>query len=254
MIQRLVKITNGLYRGAAPSPHDVLWLRDKLGIKKIVSLDERSGNAINRTCYMLGIEHIITPLDETRGSLLKFLHNDLKKLLLKGRPTYLHCFAGKDRTGFVTAIFKCKYMGEDPEKAIKEAEALDFGKDLTPQFLKMTEIYKKLIRKCKPEADSNNAADIVSNEREYIEDGHSSYLDEGRPGSFAPYLDVTKSNPIDGVVYNEINDQEDTRENYKQHIKLEDGSHDVPLVGVYNNDAGIHGAGPTEPLGGFIYD
>jgi len=44
MIKRFrVVIPDVLYRGSAPTAQDVLELHDKLKIKKIVSLDERSG-------------------------------------------------------------------------------------------------------------------------------------------------------------------------------------------------------------------
>jgi hypothetical protein len=108
---------------------------------------------------------------------------------------------------------------------------------------------------CKPAKDVNNA-DIVSNEREYVGDGRDSYLDEAHPGSFAPYLDQTRQNPMDAV-YNYINDQSPTRENYQEYksIKEHDKEEDVvPMVGVFNNDAGGRGFGPTENYSGFFYD
>lgn len=255
MINKLKKITDGLYRGSAPSPADVYWLKENLGINKIISLDKHCGRMIDRACKKLDIQHIIIPLDHTRHSLLNLLRYNLKDLLLDDRPTFIHCFAGKDRTGFVTALFQCKYMGKNPEQAIEEAVSLGFGKDLDPEYHHMIDIYKKLIRKCKSSKDENSA-DIVSNEREYISDNRDSFLDEGHQGSFAPYLSVTRQNPIDAV-YNYINDQSPTRQNYdpnkpiKEHDK-EKG--EVPQVGVFNNDAGGRGFGPTENYSGFFYD
>jgi hypothetical protein len=252
MIQRLKKITDGLYRGSAPSPADIYWLKENLRINKIISLDKHCGQMIDRVCKKLNIAHIIIPLDHTRKSLLKLFKYDLKKLLLEDGPTYIHCFAGKDRTGFVSALFECKYMGKDPELAIKEAESMGFGLDLDPEYKNMIEIYKKIIRRCKSSKDENNA-DIVSNEREYISDNRSSFLDEGHQGSFAPYLSVTKQDPIDSV-YNYINDQSPTRENYDYNKSIKEHNNDVPQVGVFNNDAGGRGFGPTENYSGFFYD
>lgn len=253
MIHKLKKITDGLYRGSEPTPNDVLWLKENLGIKKIVSLDKLAGIKIDRPCKMLGIQHVMVPLDQTKQSLLAFLQHDLKKLLLDGKPTYIHCFAGKDRTGFVTALFKCKYMKEDPEIALQEAKSLGFGVNLDPSYGKMIQMYEKLIRSCKPSKDENKA-DIVSNEREYIDDNRSGPLDEGHQGSFAPYLSVTRQDPMDAV-YNYIDDQSDTRENYKSRPIKEHKDEDViPQVGVFNNDSGARGFGPTENYGGFFYD
>lgn len=252
MIQRLKKVTDGLYRGSAPSSKDVLWLKEKLDINKIVSLDEISGNKIDRICKILHIQHIMLPIDASRRSLLNFFSHDLKKLLLNNGPTYLHCQQGKDRTGLVIALFKCKYMGIDPESAIKEAKELGFGINVNP---KITNLYEKLIRSCNLSFKDRNNADIVSNEREYKGDNRDSFLDEGHQGSFAPYLDKTKQYPMDAV-YNYIDEQSPTRENYHSNklIQIHQIENVIPQVGVFNNDAGGRGFGPTENYSGFFYD
>lgn len=251
MIQRLKKITDGLYRGSAPSPKEVLWLKETLKINKIVSLDRETGDKIERACDMLGIKHIKTYIDANKSSLINLFQHDLKELLLDDGPTYIHCHHGKDRTGLLAAVFKVKYMGMSPEKAIREAKSLGFGIGVNPEWVKL---YEKIIRTCKPEKDSNDA-DIVSNVREHVGDNKDSYLDQGNQGSFAPYLSKTREYPVDSV-YNSINDQSPTRENYDPNkpIKEHDQQDVIPQVGVFNNDAGGRGFGPVENAGGFFYD
>lgn len=254
MIHRFMKVTDNLYRGSAPSPKDLIQLQDKYNIKKIVSLDEMSAKRISRAAKILGIKHIIIPITGSKTSLLKLFSYNLKKLLLEGGPTFVHCSAGKDRTGLVSALIKCKYLNEDPEKALQEAKAIGLGVGIDPII---TQLYEKLIRSCKKDADINSA-DIVSNERDYIGDNKDSFLDEGHQGSFAPYLSKTREYPYDSV-YNYINDQSPTRENYQSYkedkvIKEHDEEDVIPICGLFNNDVGVHGAGPAEPVGGFIYD
>lgn len=253
MIVRLRKVTPELYRGSAPSPKDVQWLKDNLHIKKIVSLDKESGDLIDRTTQLLHIKHIMLPIEmhNLRKSLLAFLKHDLKKLFLDGGPTYVHCAAGKDRTGLAIALVKCKYFGKDSEDAIEEAKSLGFGLDVDPKVIKT---FEKLIRSCKPSQDTNNV-DIVGNEREYIGDNRDSFLQDSQRSSFSPYLSKTRQYPYD-IVYNPINDQSQTRENYKStSIKEHDTDKaNVPQVGIYDNGAGISGAGPALNTGGFIYD
>jgi Tyrosine phosphatase family len=258
MIHRFRKVTDQLYRGSAPSPKDVAWLKDNLNIHKVVSLDKSAGDRINRVCQLSGIHHIIIPIDilHLKKDLLSFLSNDLKELFLEGGPTYVHCEAGKDRTGLAVALVKCKYLGMKPDDAIQEAKSLGFGLDVDPKPIK---VFENLIKSCKPVADENNA-DIVSNEREYIGDNRDSFLDEGHQGSFAPYLSVTKQNPMDAL-YNFVVDQSPTRENYHPTKSIKTHDHNgteedsIPQVGVYDNDAGGRGFGPVEPNpGGFIYD
>lgn len=253
MIHRLRKITNGLYRGSAPSPTDVADLKHHLGIKKIISLDKVTGDKIDRACKLLGIKHIKMYIDEKQSSLAQLFKQDLKKLLLEGGPTFIHCLHGKDRTGLVSALFKCKFMGVSPEKAIEEAKSLGFGLGVNPQTV---HLYEKLIKSCKSAKD-NNDADIVSNEREYIGDNRDSFLDESRQDSFSPYLDHTRQNPADAV-YNYINDQAPTRQNYDPDRPISEHNQEetdvVPQVGIFNNDAGGRGFGPVENAGGFFYD
>jgi protein tyrosine/serine phosphatase len=251
MIHKFIKVQDGLYRGSAPTPKDVQILKDKYGINKIVSLDQAAADVISNTCKLLGINQVIVPLDETKQSLINFLSYNLKDLLTKGGPTFIHCKHGKDRTGLAIALYECKYKGKDPEEAIKEAKKLGFGIGVDPRFINL---YEKLIRSCKPVTD-NNSADIVSNEREYKGDSRDSYLDEANRSSFESYLGKNRQYPYDAV-YNSINDQSPTRENYQDKpIKEYPLENDIiPQVGIYDNDAGGRGFGPTENFSGFIYD
>lgn len=251
MIRRFRAVIPGvLYRGSAPSPQDVLELKDKLGIKKIVSLDKAAGERIDRACKMLGIKQVKMYIEDFRRDTMRLLSQDLKKLFLEGGPTFVHCHEGKDRTGLVSAIIKCKYLGMDPEKAIEEAKSLGFGVGIPP---KMTHLYEKIIRSCKPSKDENSA-DIVSMEREYAGDNRDSFLDEAQRGSFAPFLDHTRQNPMDAL-YTYINDQSPTRQNYPDtslfRYDPEKGDA-VPNVGEFDNDAGQRGFGPTENYNGFF--
>lgn len=253
MISKFKMVTNGLYRGSAPSPQDVVILHDKYNIKKMVSLDQACGDRIKKICNSLKIKHIIIPMIFDRSSLIMLLQNDLKSLLIDDGPTYVHCFAGKDRTGLVCALFECKYLGIDPDNVISEAKSMGFGIGVDPVI---TNLYEKVIMACKPSKDINSA-DIVSNVREYTGEGNDTYLEESGRSSFAPYLDGTREYPYDSV-YNWINDQSPTRENYSRTDSYkpmnENDTDTIPSVGLFNNDAGGRGFGPVENVSGFFYD
>lgn len=254
MIRRFREIVPGkFYRGSAPSPRDVLELSDKLGIKKIVSLDQVTGDKIDRACKLLGIQHVKLYLNHNRQSILHAVTQNLKELFIDGGPTFVHCQEGKDRTGLMVALFKCKYMGMKPEKALEEAKSLGFGIGVPPA---MTRMYEKLILSAKPIASSKdkNSADIVSNERDYKGDNRDGVLDEAHQGSFAPYLDHTKQNPMDAL-YTYINDQSPTRQNYPDTSLFRydpEKGNAVPNVGEFDNDAGQRGFGPMENYNGFF--
>lgn len=191
MINRFIKINDYLYRGGAPSAEDVLTLHQLFGINKIISLDGNIGKKVDRICKLLGINHIIIPIN---GSDLEpialLLSYDLKKLLMDDGPTFVHCAQGKDRTGMVIAMFKCKYMGWSCQEALKEAEKLGFGIGLEP---KVKNLYRKIICMCCQKKHDhtnldNNSADIIDNMRNDQMD-HDINLP-----SFAPFLDFQAKN------------------------------------------------------------
>jgi hypothetical protein len=254
LLKRFIKVTDGLYRGSAPSPEDVVNLHKYFGIQKIVSLDANVAQKIDKIVKALGIEHVLIPINERDPApLITLMSQDLKDLLLKGGPTYVHCLAGKDRTGMVIAMVECKYLGVSCKDAIEEAIKLGFGIGLDP---KTARLYIKIIKKycnCNQAnlSHDNNNADIVDNSRPGS-DWRGSVLDSADLSSFAPYLDYDRQYPYDAV-YDYTNQQYPTRNNKDlEKVKEEKGREtDIPLVGLYDNDAGVHGIGPVEPGNGF---
>jgi hypothetical protein len=250
LIRRFIKVTDGLYRGSAPTPEDVINLQKHFGIKKIVSLDAISGAKIDKITKALGIQHIVIPINgKDYNPIIVLVSQNLKSLLLDDGPTFVHCFAGKDRTGMVIAMFQCKYMGMSYKDAIDEAHKIGFGLGLDP---KVAKFYLQVIKKYCDNQIDNNDADIVDNSRPG-DDWRGSVLDTADISSFAPYLDPTSQFPQYNV-YNDKNDQYPTRNNKDlEKVTDEEGrGSDVPLVGTFDGDAAmLGGAGPVEPGGGF---
>jgi hypothetical protein len=255
MIKRFRQITDGLFRGSAPSENDVINLHKYLGVNKIISLDKATGEAIDGICKALHIKHIIIPLNGRKGPLIQLLGYDLYHLLMDGGPTFFHCMEGKDRTGLVAAMFRCLYMGYTYEEALAEAKSLGFGVGVNPFIIGL---YTNILKNVCKERDQES---IVGNERSYKSDsdGRGSYLDQAHQGSFAPFISKTRQYPYDNP-YNSINDQSPTRTNYDHsaspyaEIGTDPENEDIPLIGQYDANGGIRGFGPAEPYGGFIHD
>lgn len=187
MPDRFYKVTDGLYRGGAPTPEEVSSvLKDVFNINKIVSLDEVSGNTINQICEDLGIEHINIPLGRGDDPKVKELEKIIPTLLENG-PTYIHCRHGKDRTGMAVAMFMV-YDGWPVEKALQEAAKIGMGAGLKPSTAKS---YYDAVKKYNPK-DSNDAEDIVSITR-----------DQNKFGPTVPNPFVTNFSPPSG--YEQIN-------------------------------------------------
>ncbi len=278
MIKRFYKINDDLYRGGAPSTGDVMDLHDRFGIRKIVSLDEMIGKKIDRQCNLLGIEHVIIPIDATKlEPIATLLNMDLHQLLIDGGPTFVHCFEGKDRTGMVIAMYDCKFNDISCDDALEKAKLLGFGLGVPP---KITRFYEHAVRAycgCPAPKDSKkdeNNADIVDHTREFEGEWHDTYLDEADRKSFAPSQDPA----ISEYPYNVVNVNEGGY-GYNPHDYPEYSGYDyaysptkstreqpaetpitfegnaagaTPLVGQYENDVGLHGVSPVELGGGFV--
>ena len=253
MIKRFIKVNDNLYRGSAPTVEDVINLHKHFNIQKIVSLDAMAGAKINRIAKLLNIDHIIIPIDNDKiEPIVKLTSYNLYDLLIKNGPTYVHCLEGKDRTGTVIAMFKCKFMHVSCNEAINEAKLIGFGIGLLPQVKKFYEKIIRLYCECEDDADENNA-DIVDNTRAPNSDWRGSVLDEADMKSFAPFFDTTRQYPYNSV-YDYKYDQYPTRDNVDLEKITENPGRetDVPLVGLYDNDSGMKGIGPVDMGGGWV--
>ncbi len=123
-------IPNLLYRGGAPNS-EVFVLKDKWGIKQIISLDESVGKSIAEDCKIAGIKQIILPVHEIEENGRDIIMDKIDKIgvtnLIGELPTYVHCKHGKDRTGMFIARYRTE-NGWNASKAVEEAVLFGFGK------------------------------------------------------------------------------------------------------------------------------
>lgn len=253
MIYRFKEVIPGVFRGSAPALKDVAGLVRNFKIKKIVSLDKKEGEKIKKICKSLGIKHIIFPLYGKRSDVLKVLNKDLKKLFIDDGPVFIHCRAGKDRTGFIAALLRVMYDNEDPEDAIDEAKSLGFGYMLPKQWQKAIKLYEDAIRKAKPIKDKNSADTVLDLSRDYNHDDYrGSPLNQATQHSLAPYVDTTRKYPYDNQYVTELRLNDDKQVGLNNIITNNVNS--IPYVGTYDNATGIRGVGPTENSGGFLHD
>lgn len=261
MIRRFRNVSDELYRGSAPSIRDLTLLK-RMGIKKIVSLDQASGMKINRAAKLLGIKHIMLPIDiGKKSTLINFLSHDIPKLFDEDGPTFVHCAEGKDRTGLACAIYRCEAEGWSCKKAMKEARHLGFGIGVDPNVIKL---YNKIIKKscgCKDKDmhDVSFAYDIVSNQREYPSTyGTSDYtLDDWEQQSWSPYEDYKVREFPYAKQHIDWPEQYQSRQDYQLDDRTEDSSKDYgdgfPQAGGWDTSTnGIMGAGPSMIGSGFI--
>jgi len=119
-----VVVSGKLYRGGFIDNIKQLQALKDLGVERVVSLHNNPD--ITRMCNKLGLEHVIAPIEtgkpEEYGR--KILGDNISKYLLK-KPTYVHCWFGKDRTGGVIARFRTE-NGWSNKDAYLEAKSYGF--------------------------------------------------------------------------------------------------------------------------------
>jgi Tyrosine phosphatase family len=256
-MQNFAKVNTHLFRCDSPSVSDVHKLFDKYDVRKIVSLDKDAGEKISRVCKLLGIKHIMLPIDiGDRKSLIKFLNQDISKLLSSDDGNVLlHCQRGKDRTGFAIALYRCVVDGWAYEKALKEANSFGFGIGVDP---KVIELYKKILHKASDkDVNSLDAGyDIVDRQRNYPSDYADYSLDGWEIGSWSPYSDYRVCEfPYANV--DSPNDEEDTTRityDLDDTDSLNKKPMTAPQVGQYDAGGapGMYGAGPSMVGSGVI--
>jgi Tyrosine phosphatase family len=249
-MQRFRQVAEGIYRGSAPSVNDVKILKDKFNIKKIISLDELAGKHIDRVCSILGIKHIMLPIDiENLGTLVYFLSQNIKNLLENGKPTFIHCMEGKDRTGLAIAIYRCQVQGWSAEKAIKEANQLGFGVGVP---IDIVDLYKRIIKKESKDKQDINNADIVSNVRET---GPDFTLDNLEMQSWSPYWDYRIKRYPDNDVQINYDEQYKARNDEQPNdiLDMEINESIMPQSGTYDQAGpGMNGLAPSSVGSGIM--
>ena len=234
-----VVVPGKLYRGALIDNIEQLsMLRDKFGIQRIVSL--HSSPEIGRMCNKIGLEHVPAPLESGTSDEFgrKILGNSVSKFLLE-KPTYIHCWFGKDRTGGVIARFRTE-TGWPCEAAYREAKAYGF-QDIFVDFIDW------FSENCdKPPINTDNIRKLFKNTNPYVNPEITSEADS-KPDIFKKYDDpvahVRKDKPTVVLPHN-IPDMNVVQEGLERpqempitHEGIEKGDPDGPyyLVDLIDN-------------------
>jgi tyrosine-protein phosphatase SIW14 len=118
------QVNEHIYRGAQPTAEGWRSLAN-LGVKTVIDLrreDEHSANTEARAVETAGMRYVNVPMN----GILAPEGEDISKVLAlldSGKPTFVHCKQGKDRTGTVIACYRMLHDHWQNKKALKEAES-----------------------------------------------------------------------------------------------------------------------------------
>lgn len=143
-IQNFGQMDERLYRGAQPTEEDYKALKE-LGINTVIDLRKDSEAFSKSTVESLGMKYVNIPMtgwttkDESVADFLKVMNDPASG------KVYLHCAAGKHRTGLAGAIYRLENYGWDYDTAYKEMKNYEYFSGLFHRKIKgyVKDYYKK---------------------------------------------------------------------------------------------------------------
>ncbi len=143
-IENFGQMDERLYRGAQPAPDDYQALKD-LGITTVIDLRKDKTDYEQAKVEALGMKYVNIPMtgwttkDESVDEFMKLMNDPATG------KVYVHCAAGKHRTGLVGAIYRLEKYGWDYDTAYKEMKNYEYFSGLFHRKIKgyVQDYYKK---------------------------------------------------------------------------------------------------------------
>jgi protein tyrosine/serine phosphatase len=116
------------YRGGHPKHDDYAYL-SSLGIKCVIDLERRSGDTEKEKVERAGMRFCRIPMSDSEKPTAQQVQEFLKIVNdPKNQPFFLHCHAGRDRTGAMAAIYRMAHDGWNADKAYAEMKQYHYGR------------------------------------------------------------------------------------------------------------------------------
>jgi len=126
-IQNFGQMDERYYRGGQPMPDDYQSLKD-IGVTTIIDLrndptdyEKKDAEAVGMTYVNIPMSGWKTAEDETVATFMKLMNDP------STGTVYVHCKAGKHRTGLTGAVYRFEKYGWDYDKAYKEMKNYDYS-------------------------------------------------------------------------------------------------------------------------------
>ncbi len=130
-------VAPGIMRGSQPSEASLKLLRDYCGVKTILDLrnDNEKVESERHLVEKLGMDFINIPMSGAQKQGVDKIEQCLNIMRDKSRqPVFVHCQAGKDRTGMICAAYKIKYDSWRLEDALFEMLAYGYSRSCCLQL------------------------------------------------------------------------------------------------------------------------
>jgi protein-tyrosine phosphatase len=134
-IDNLGQVNTTYYRGGQPEGRDYAALAT-LGIRTVIDLQKDGDSDEARSVAEAGMQFVRIPMTTHAPPTLKQISLFLRIVNDPARrPVYVHCAAGRHRTGVMTAVYRMERDGWTADQAYTEMKQYKFGWDfLHPEF------------------------------------------------------------------------------------------------------------------------
>lgn len=118
-------IAPNLYRSALPNQSQIFYLAKHYGINTVIDLTERDRDLVAKACLKAKINYTKIPMIDTKVNDLA-VSQVLKEVQNINYSVLIHCWAGKHRTGLISALIQ-KQMNFSNQKIFKDLFDFGFG-------------------------------------------------------------------------------------------------------------------------------
>ena len=137
-------VSPGVWRSSQPSEEFLIMLKN-YGLKTIVNL--RRSKSINeqegRFAKNSGIAYYYFPMEARKKQDRKVLEKILRVINdSSNQPVLIHCQAGKDRTGLISALYKLEFMNADFDDVHKEMLLYGYDEKAFPEIIRTVKSWK----------------------------------------------------------------------------------------------------------------
>jgi protein tyrosine/serine phosphatase len=126
------KLSDNAYRSSQPTMYQLKGIVSKYGIKTVINLkgeNRNSGHFLleRRTCEKLGVTMVNHTIYSRKMPDLNIVKNARKMLEGVEYPILLHCKAGADRAGIISALYKYFIENRSMEESIRQLDFWPYG-------------------------------------------------------------------------------------------------------------------------------
>jgi len=125
-VQNFGRVTEHFFRGGKVTPDGVGRLAE-MGVRTIVDLRDEESPGEAEACQQKGIKYFKFPMSGHDTPNDKAVNEILSIIQRAKEPVYVHCSAGKHRSGTIAALYRVRVQGWSREQAWAEQQFYGFG-------------------------------------------------------------------------------------------------------------------------------